>query len=191
MAYAIKVPIKKQNLKTYRDFVTSLWKTFQSLSETCSRIDIVFDLYNEQSIKASERSRRNKVKGIETYISGIDQPLPIEIGRFWPISKSKVLQQVFIQWIIEDIANKDFNKQLFLGGSHKEGDTLCFSVCNGAVTAERLLECTHEEADDRVLFHVKHAVKVGRFGSVAIASPETDIFVSATHHFDKLIYTLI
>ena len=59
MAYARKVPIKKQNLKTYHDFVTSLWKTFQSLSETCSRIDIVFDLYNEQSIKASERSRRN------------------------------------------------------------------------------------------------------------------------------------
>ena len=61
-------------------------------------------------------------------------------------------------------------------------------MCNGAITAERLLECTHEEADDRVLFHVNHAVNVGRFGSVAIAYPDTDIFVSATHHFDKLIY---
>ena len=80
------------------------------------------------------------------------------------------------------------NKQIFLGGSHREGDTLCFSVCNGAVTAERLLHCSYEEADDRILFHVNHAVKVGRFDSVTIASPDTDVFVSAIHHFSKLMY---
>ena len=79
MAYARKVPIKKQNLKTYNDFFTCLWKTFISLSETCNRVDIVFDVYNEQSIKGSERRRRTKVDGIETIITGFDQPLPVEL----------------------------------------------------------------------------------------------------------------
>ena len=37
-------------------------------------------------------------------------------------------------------------------------------------------------------FHGNHAVKIGNYGSVVIASPDTDIFVSALHHFYKLKY---
>ena len=33
---------------------------------------------------------------------------------------------------------------------------------------------------------MNHAVRVGRFSSVAIASPDTDVFVSAMHHFKNL-----
>ena len=61
-------------------------------------------------------------------------------------------------------------------------------MINGFVTAETLLECTHEEADDRIFFHANHAIKVGKYSSVVIASPDTDIFVAATHHFNKLKY---
>ena len=43
---------------------------------------------------------------------------------------------------------------------------------------ERLLECSHEEADDR-MFHVNHAVKIGNFRSIAIASPDNDVLVAA------------
>ena len=62
----------------------------------------------------------------------------------------------------------------------------CYSLINRFVTEERLLECTHEEADDRIFFHANHAIKVGRYSSVVIASPDTDIFVAATHHCNKL-----
>ena len=53
MAYARKVSIKKQNLKTYNDFFSSLWSTFSFLFKSCNRVDIVFDVYKENSIKAS------------------------------------------------------------------------------------------------------------------------------------------
>ena len=53
---------------------------------------------------------------------------------------------------------------------------------------ERLLECSHEEADDRIMFHVNHAVKIGNFRSIAIASPDTDVLVAAIHHYNKFIY---
>ena len=187
MAYARKVPIKKQNLKTYNDFFTCLWKTFISLSETCNRVDIVFDVYNEQSIKGSERRRRTKVEGIETIITGFDQPLPVELDRFWP--KNKIaLQQLFTQWTLKNVESENFEKLLFLGWSHKEGDTMCYSLIIGFVTEEGLLECTHEEAYGRIFFHANHAIKVGRYSSVVIASPDTDIFVAATHHFNKQNY---
>ena len=52
---------------------------------------------------------------------------------------------------------------------------------------DRLLECSHEKADDRIMFHVNHAVKIGNFRSIAIASPDTDVLVAAIHHY-KFIY---
>ena len=189
MGYVREVPVKKQNLKTYRDFFVSLWNTFKSLGNTCQRIDIVFDLYKEQSIKASERNRRATVAGIETYITNVDQSLPIEMDRFWSVGKNKVaFQRLFIKWMMQDQSRNESNKTIFLGGSHREGDHLCFSVTDGNVSLEHLLECSHEEADDRVLFHASHAVKCGHFKSVAIASPDVDIFVNSTHHYNKLIH---
>ena len=53
---------------------------------------------------------------------------------------------------------------------------------------ERLMECTHEEADHRIFFHVNYAIKIESYGSVVIASADRDIFVSALHHFYKLKY---
>ena len=59
---------------------------------------------------------------------------------------------------------------------------------NHSVSMERLLECSHEEADDRIMFQVNHAVKIGDFRSIAIASPDTDVLVAAIHHYNKFIY---
>ena len=81
MAYARKVPIKKENLKTYNDFFISLRSTFSFLFKTCNRVDIFFDVYKESSIKTFERRRRTTCEGIETIISDFGQPLPVEIDR--------------------------------------------------------------------------------------------------------------
>ena len=62
----------------------------------------------------------------------------------------------------------------------KEGHTVCYSLINGIATAERLLESKQEEANDRIFVHANHTIKVGRYYSVVIASPNTDIIVAAT-----------
>ena len=91
---------------------------------------------------------------------------------FCPVSKNEgAFQQAFIQWMVEDVTNNEPNKNIFLGGSRKEGGTLCFTLCNEKVTAERFLEFSHVEADDQILFHVYHVVKFEKFASVVIASP--------------------
>ena len=51
------------------------------------------------------------------------------------------------------------------------------SFVNGLVSVERLLECTHEDADDRIFFHKNQAIKIGNYGSVVIASSDTYICI--------------
>ena len=58
MAYARKVLTKKANLKTSSDLCSHLWSTFMQLSKDSTRIDIIFDLYHDKSIKGSERSHQ-------------------------------------------------------------------------------------------------------------------------------------
>ena len=73
MGYCRKVPIKRDELKTYADLANHLWITFTFLSKNHSIIDIVFDLYLDASIKEEERLRRSKDKAIEVNISSYHQ----------------------------------------------------------------------------------------------------------------------
>ena len=75
----------------------------------------------------------------------------MEIAQFLSASKiKKALQKLFIIWVLNKVKSEQFDKQLFLGGSHKENDAMGISFVNGLVSVESLLECIHEEADGRI-----------------------------------------
>ena len=75
------------------------------------------------------------------------------------------------------------NTYVFLGGSHSKDETICIGIINGSCCVEWLLECSHEEADYRIMLNL--AVKIYKFCSVVTASPERDMFVCASHHFSQ------
>ena len=80
----------------------------------------VFDVYKENSIKASELRRKTTDEDIETIISGCDQSLPVEIDQYWSASQNKTaLEQLFTKWLLNKVKSEQFDKPLFLGGSHK------------------------------------------------------------------------
>ena len=140
MAYARKVPTKKLKLKTFSDLAAQLWSTFQGLSRTCIRTDIVFDLYRESSIKGSERNRRSKTAGIYTTVAKGDQPLPVEFDKFWSLSSNKVsFQQFFIIWLATN-CNDDIN--IYLGGSHKDDESACMRIEDNSLKIEPTLWCS-------------------------------------------------
>ena len=62
---------------------------------------------------------------------------------------------------------------------------------NGVVSSrddqniDRLQPCSHEEADTRMLLHVKDAMNYG-FKSVMIRTVDTDVVVLAVTHFQDL-----
>ena len=113
----------------------------------------------------------------------------MEIDGFWSVSKKKTaLQQLLTKWVLNKVKSEQLDKPSFLGGLRKGNGAMCVSFVNGLVSVERLLKCTHEDANDRFFFNANHAIKIGNYGSVIIAFPNTDIFVSALHHFCNLKY---
>ncbi len=165
-----------------------MWNTFSYLSKECNRIDIIFDLYLQQSIKQLERDRRSNHKAINTFINRNDQPLPVDMDSFWASPDNKVrLQQFFIKWLTEIILHNQDCKAVYLGGSHVTDLTVCMKLVDGKEHSERLLKCDHEEADDRIMFHVNHAVVVDKFQRVVVASSDTDIFICLVFHATKWI----
>ena len=56
MAYARKIAVHK--LKTFGEFEDALWKTFKYLSRNCQRVNMLFDLYINNSVKKRKRSKK-------------------------------------------------------------------------------------------------------------------------------------
>ena len=90
MAYSRKVPSRKLLLKTYGDLVRRLWATFQRLSLLSERIDIIFVLCLDRSIKEGERKRKSHNGVAETTILELKQSLLVETEKFWGSSSNKI-----------------------------------------------------------------------------------------------------
>lgn len=190
MAYARKLGSRannnKSSIKTFGDFVENLWQSFLTYSRSSQRIDIIFDNYISSSLKAWERERRTKGNlAVITKINHIDQPLPplSELPKFWASIDNKIsLQQFFIDWLIEKYNSE---KPLYLGGCHKNNKIYhCYRLCSGNFTEVRLLYCEHEEADDRLQYHISHAVKVDGIDIALVCSGDTDVHTSLLYNFE-------
>ena len=153
MAYARKLDswMKRENLKTFGEFMNSLWNTFQRYAKNSERLDIVFDNYLSSSVKAGERARRShQSAGVRAIISYIDQPLPpkSELAKFWAHNENKIhLQQFFIAWLEQNI---DIDIPVYLGGCNENNLYSCCRLVCGNKDEIRLLYCEHEEADDTI-----------------------------------------
>ena len=171
-------------LATYEDFFKALWRTFSSLSKGCSGIDIVSNVYLRHSIKQGERNRRSKPDPTETNITSVKQQLPVEMDRFWSSSKTKMkFQQSFAQWASCNCVSE---VPIYLGGAGEENVTACIKVClNDPSDDVDSLRNTHEEADDRMIFHVYQSATTENVESVIIASGDTDVFVCLIYHFNR------
>ena len=66
----------------------------------------------------------------------------------------------------------------------------CLLVSNAEKESKKepLLGRIYEEADDTIMFHLSHDVKVGKLKSIVLASPNTDEFVCCIHNYRKRMY---
>ena len=138
---------------------------------------MVFDTYKENSIKNGERNRKGKSK--EMVVLDIilpNQKVPVV---FWSSSVSKTAFQAFyVDWLT---TNYHDSKPLYLGISPR-----AWLVSAGSASLFPRLNCTHEEADDRMMFHVQDIVS-HRSGptSVTLSSGDTDVFVSLLYQIGE------
>lgn len=135
------------------------------------------------SIKGLERIRRGAGDATRTVISSMDQILPIssEFDKFWACTENKVdLQKFFISWMLETYKG---NIPVYLGGCNSEDRFSCIKLVNGQASQIDTLKCFYDEADDRLIYHINHAIKVDHFEKVHVLSNDTDIFVNLMFQF--------
>ena len=95
MAYARKIPLKTLQLKLFEEFAKHL---LLSISWHSQRVDIIFDVCLEDSVKAFERNRTSRIKPTEIEIIQDSTPIPVDMSSFWGSSSNITkFQQFFIK----------------------------------------------------------------------------------------------
>ena len=186
MVCAKKVRVKKDNVRTFGYFCQKVQDLILNLAIDSQQIDIIFDIYLKNSIKVSARkSRKKSIESVTVSIYQDNQQLPSAIDSFWASESSKeALQMHYIKWVSAKYTRE---KAIYLGGS-LTGDIFgCVKIVSGNLSDVPNLRCDHEEADDRLMLHIYDAVRSG-YEKVIIASPGTDIFVTALYHYTKWVY---
>jgi hypothetical protein len=163
----------KGDQKNFSDIATDLLSMI--LREGCesNRIDVVFDRYQGQSIKNSERMMRGQCSGINLH----DNITPAQIARQWrnffdqTSNKTNLITFLVTEWKKKQHSERLKDKVLFVTCEDK-----CFKITHNSNQDIFDLKSAHEEADGRLLLHANHAAKEG-YQAVLICSGDTDVFI--------------
>lgn len=171
------------SMKTFGEFAEMILNRIISLSREAERVDVVFDIYQENSIKAGERLRRMKKDPIHMTISSSMTALPKDMDAFWSSIQNKNQLQKFFQTYTLQHKDRLSRVTVFLSGMIGEE---ALKLQKGQVTEVPELSSTVEEADERLFIHINHAVKTANVESLLIASSDTDVFVCAIHYYHSV-----
>ena len=131
--------------------------------ETCSRVDIVWDVYLENSLKTSARVKRGH--GIRRRVLP-DSKIPSNWHSFLRVDENK--EELFKFLAIESTSIQTDKAVV----STQAGTVL--STTN--IDRSSLAPCTQEEADTRIFLHVRHASIAGS-KTVMIRTVDTDVII--------------
>ncbi|XP_065682967.1 uncharacterized protein LOC136095951 [Hydra vulgaris] len=142
-----------------------------ALRHKSNRVDFVTDRYPTISIKHAERQRRAGVQNVAIF--GPDQKVPKQWKKFMSVDINK---EELVKYLLEEWKSYAINEiEIFITHGNS---TYCFR--NSICTKLPELRSDHEEADTRLLLHCKHDSV--SYVQVILASPDTDVFVSALYH---------
>ncbi len=160
--------VEAGNFNEYADknFIPYLSKQL----ERSTRIDIVWDTYQSDSLK--ESTRENRGKGVRRKVSGRAK-LPSNWVDFFcdPNNKSELFAL-----LTSKVASFDFspNKAVYVTSGQSVNSTM----------STEMMSCNHEEADTRIIVHVLHALCQGMKSKVGAV--DTDVVFILTGAFFEL-----
>ncbi|KAG1659185.1 hypothetical protein GQR58_022660 [Nymphon striatum] len=157
---------------TFSELASTLLGSILIEGRTCSRIDVVFDVYRAGSIKDAERLRRGSSTG--TSFKNIAPGHKLHQWRkFLANSNNKECLVTFLvkEWQAEKHRKKLNDKSLFVTRGK-----LCYHVTSSGTQIVSDLESTQEEADTRMLLHAAHASR-SDYEAIVVVSDDTDVLV--------------
>lgn len=136
--------------------------------QSSSRLDLVWDTYRADSLKASARAKRGK--GVRRRVTA-EGAIPSSWENFLREDTNKTqlfkfLSEALILWFnLKD-------KQLVV----TDGEEVCSKPPLSELSS--LAPCTHEEADGRMMLHVSHAARHGH-KEIMVRTFDTDVVMLA------------
>ncbi len=138
--------------KTFSDYAKHVFSLYiKSQLQHVNRVDVVWDEYFPESLKAEARTKRGK---------GV-------CGRVEPSTAIPGNWQQFLRMDENNTAIDTDSEKQILSTHHAE------VICSHPREVSGLAPCTHEEADTRILLHVHDAVKEG-YKKVSVCTVDTD-----------------
>ena len=161
-------------------FCSSIKKRFGS---DYSRVDVIFDRYQDMSIKSGTREKRvGKARAIRRVISSRDVQLPSNFRSFLSLSANKAdLASFLSEALVEMAPELQPSQELVVAGGF--GDVM--KVWTSADRDNHSLSSNHEEADTRIILHAKDAALEG-YQRCVIQCTDTDVLVLALGHRNSL-----
>ena len=162
--------LARRGVSTFAEYSEKVFLNF-ILNELkrIDRVDIVWDRYLPQSIKGSEREKRGS--GTRLKVSA-QTKIPANWKDFLNDSKNK---QEFYDYLTLQIDHTDWpqDKELYV--------TFNESVITKG-SARPMENCSHEEADSRIIVHLLHAL-AAHHKTIMIRVNDTDVVVILIGHF--------
>ena len=161
-------------LVTFGDYAGEFCKYLLKLLEVNNRVDVVFDVYKDESLKTGTRSKRGG--GIRRRVTG-NSNIPSNWKGFLCDSENK--KELF-NFLADAAMLIDLpqNKQIIIT---KEDRCLYNPNCN----SRDIDFCSQEEADTCIFLHASDAAKHG-FDEIQIKTGDTDVLVLGISFFKKI-----
>ncbi|XP_078356726.1 uncharacterized protein LOC144641563 [Oculina patagonica] len=173
---AIVHALPVSSVSTFSQYADSTFLPFlENQLKSTKRIDVVWDEYRSASLKDATREKRGK--GVRRKVAG-HVKLPQNWQAFLEDSSNK--KELF-NFLTKQVETASFPDDKFVYITSGEN---VISSC----PRQQMQSCNHEEADTRILVHVKDALaKGGR--SVLVRTVDTDVVVILIAQFHMLSST--
>ena len=144
-----------------------------------SDVYLIFDRYNEDSIKKDTRQSRAK-SGSRTYKLNMSSPLPSQ-SVILSVTKNKIqIIECIIQTLIEIAVERSHKNKLVVTGP----SPIPTLIQNGQEEPHEDLRSTQEEADVIIIHQLLYLIQAG-VDNIIILCDDTDVFVLLLHHYHK------
>lgn len=162
----------KGDHKKFSDVADSLFGMVLHEAASSKRVDVIFDVYRENSIKNAEREQRGAEYGNE--FRNIQPDHKVQQWRKFllnPQNKTALTKFVTKEWKQDKYRRKLTDKVVFVAFEEE-----CHQISSDDTFSVEDLNSTQEEADTRILLHLSHAARSG-YSTLIVVSEDTDVFL--------------
>lgn len=187
---AIVHQIQLKRFATFGEFAHAFYKRITALySRETKRVDIVFDRYDDVSIKFTESRLRSKGRSPSLVnISSQATKVPSSCNDFFVSPENKFQLVKFLCKSAPLLAKIRKDSELYICGGFDD-PSRCYKLRGSTFTEVLDLKSDQLEADSRMFNHVFHAAENTDHNpnyDVIILSPDTDVFILGIYHWNEL-----